>query len=199
MMIKQTKQIYVLLSNPNTVVAKMIGFYTRAPYNHASIAFDSELREMYSFGRKHPMLPILGGFVKENIDSRVFDKASCAIYSCTVSESEYRQMRDYVRQFEENKDLYSYNFLGILGVVLNMELGGKNSFFCSQFVSSVFQNAGMQLLDKSACLTTPDDLSTCSCLKLQFRGSLNQYRDKHCHSKAGYTLNERTLYPAKAN
>lgn len=196
---EQTKQIYVLLSNPNTVVAKMIGFYTRAPYNHASIAFDSELREMYSFGRKHPMLPILGGFVKENIHSRVFDKASCAIYSCTVSESVYHQMRDYVRQFEENKDLYSYNFLGILGVVLNMELGGKNSFFCSQFVSSVFLNSGMQLLDKSACLTTPDDLSTCSCLKLHFRGSLNHYRDKYCHSKAGYALQERTLFPAKAN
>lgn len=195
----QTKQIYVLLSNPNTVVAKMIGFYTRAPFNHASIAFDPELREMYSFGRKHPMLPILGGFVKENVHSRVFDRASCAIYSCTVSETVYHQMRDYVRQFEENRDMYSYNFLGILGVILNVELGGKNSFFCSQFVSSVFQNAGMQLLDKSACLTTPDDLSTCSCLKLQFRGSLDHYREEYCISAHPFALEDRSLLAVKAN
>lgn len=191
---KTNKQIFILLSNPNTIVAKMIGLYTRAPYNHASIAFDPELSEVYSFGRKHPLLPIFGGFVKEDIHSRVFERATCAVYSFTVSEETYLQMRDYVRQFEENRDLYSYNFIGILGVILNMELGGKNSYFCSQFVSSVFQQAGIRLLDKSAGLTTPDDFSSCPHLKLTFRGEMEIYRRNYCHSAA--SLEQHRLYAA---
>lgn len=30
----------------------MIGWYTKAPFNHVSIAFDEHLNKMYSFGRK---------------------------------------------------------------------------------------------------------------------------------------------------
>ncbi|WMT42759.1 hypothetical protein RE628_10945 [Paenibacillus sp. D2_2] len=176
-MMNNSKQIYILLSNPRTIVTKMIGIYTKAPYNHASIAFDSELREMYSFGRKHPLIPLIGGFVKEDIYSGIFERATCAVYSCTVSETTYSKMRNFVRQFEENSELYSYNFLGILGVVLNMEFGGRNSYFCSQFVSAVFERAGLQLCNKSAALTTPDDLSACSMLELIFRGTLVTYRN----------------------
>lgn len=90
-------QIYILLSNPKTWVAKMIGLYTRAPFNHASIAFDPELREVYSFGRKHPLIPIYGGFVKEDIHGGVFAKATCALYSCKVSKETYMHMRNYVK------------------------------------------------------------------------------------------------------
>ena len=192
----KNKQIYILLSNPNTLVARMIGLYTKAPYNHASIAFDPELREVYSFGRKHPLLPIFGGFVKENIHAGVFERATCAVYSYTVGEEDYNKMRAYVRQFEENRDLYSYNFLGILGVVLNMELGGENSYFCSQFVSSVFQQAGVKLLDKSAGLTTPHDFSFCSHLKLIFRGEMEIYRQTYClHTNTSH-LEQHPLYAA---
>ncbi|WP_334071495.1 MULTISPECIES: hypothetical protein [Paenibacillus] len=191
---KNEKQIYILLSNPNTVVAKMIGFYTKAPYNHASIAFDPGLREMYSFGRKHPLLPMFGGFVKENARSRVFERATCAVYSYTVDLEAYNKMRAYVRQFEENGDLYKYNFLGILGIVLNMELGGENAYFCSQFVCSVFQKAGVKLLNKSAGLTTPDDLTTCPSLKLVFRGEMETYRRNYCVRQGASTALEQHPY-----
>ncbi|MNW51434.1 hypothetical protein D3C74_289190 [compost metagenome] len=159
----------------------MIGLYTRAPYNHASIAFDPELQDVYSFGRKHPLIPVIGGFIKEDIYSGFFEKASCAVYSCSVSKATYDKIRSLVTQIEENKDMYSYNFLGILGVILNIELGRDKTYFCSQFVSSVFQMAGVNLLDKSAGLTTPEDLSTSSVLKLAFRGNMETYRRMYCY------------------
>lgn len=37
------------------------------PLNHVSIALDRELTEVYSFGRKQPDNPFIGGFVKEDI------------------------------------------------------------------------------------------------------------------------------------
>lgn len=194
---KKEMHIYILLSNPTTLVAKMIGLYTRAPFNHASIAFDPELREVYSFGRKHPLIPLFGGFVKEDIHCGVFEKATCAVYSCKVSKETYLRMRSYVKKIEENGDLYNYNFLGILGIILNMELGGEYSYFCSQFVSAVFQEAGVKLLDKSAGLTTPSDLSTCSQLKLVFRGRLETYRELHCYSRrTAASLEQQRLYAA---
>ncbi|WP_229753349.1 hypothetical protein [Paenibacillus segetis] len=179
-LMNNSMQIYILLSNPRTLVAKMIGLYTRAPFNHASIAFDPQLRKVYSFGRKHPLIPVYGGFVKENIHSGVFEKATCAVYSCTVSKETYDAMRAYVQNFEENNELYSYNFLGILGIILNIELGGENSYFCSQFVSDVFQKGGVNLINKSAALTTPSDLQSCNFLRLVFRGHLDTYRRAYC-------------------
>lgn len=190
------KKIYVLLSNPTTLVAKMIGLYTRAPYNHASIAFDPELREVYSFGRRHPFIPIFGGFVREDIHSGVFEKATCAVYSCKVSAENYMRMRNFVKTFEDNDKLYTYNFLGLLGIMLNMELGGENSYFCSQFVSRVFQEAGVNLLEKSAGLTTPSDLCGCPHLQLEFRGRLETYREQYCCSRRTAAAYEQSRYSA---
>lgn len=195
-MMNNEKKIYVLLSNPTTLVAKMIGLYTRAPYNHASIAFDPELREVYSFGRKHPLIPIFGGFVREDIHSGVFEKATCAVYSCKVSSENYMRMRNFVKTFEDNDELYTYNFLGLLGIILNMELGGENSYFCSQFVSRVFQEAGVNLLEKSAGLTTPSDLCRCPHLQLEFRGRLESYREQYCYSRRTAAAYEQSRYYA---
>lgn len=195
-MMNNEKKIYVLLSNPTTLVAKMIGLYTRAPYNHASIAFDPELREVYSFGRKHPFIPIFGGFVREDIHSGVFEKATCAVYSCKVSAENYMRMRNFVKTFEDNDELYTYNFLGLLGIILNMELDGKNSFFCSQFVSRVFQEAGVNLLEKSAGLTTPSDLCGCPHLQLEFCGRLDTYRERYCYSRRTAAAYEQSRYYA---
>lgn len=58
------KTIYIVLTDTGTLLSKAIGMYTRKDLNHASIAFDKELTEMYSFGRKQRHNPFVGGFVK---------------------------------------------------------------------------------------------------------------------------------------
>lgn len=45
-------EIYVLLTNTGTLFSKTIRWYTKNMLNHASIAFDRDLNEVYSFGRK---------------------------------------------------------------------------------------------------------------------------------------------------
>lgn len=52
-------EIYVLLTNTGTLFSKTIRWYTKNMLNHASIAFDSDLNEVYSFGRKNPSNPFL--------------------------------------------------------------------------------------------------------------------------------------------
>lgn len=173
----ETRSIYIVLSNPCSFIAKMIGWYTKAPFNHVSIAFDEQLNRMYSFGRKHELIPIFGGFVQETIHSQLFKEARCALYKCTVSEETYDKMQKFVQQFALNHERYSYNYMGILGVILNRELGGEDSYFGSQFVHTVLKQGGIELIAKPVKLTTPSDFEYSQGLELIYHGYLGLYHD----------------------
>lgn len=173
----KSRQIYIVLSNPCSIVAKMIGWYTKAPFNHVSIAFDEHLDIMYSFGRKHDLIPLIGGFVQENIHSQLLRDARCALYRYTVSEETYDKMKCFVEQFASNQDRYRYNFIGIIGIILNLELGGEDAYFCSQFVHTVLKQGGIELLEKPVKLTTPSDFEYSQGLELVYRGYLKMYHE----------------------
>src|SRR5690554_467422 len=64
--------IYILLTDTGTLFARLIKRFTDAPYNHASIAFDAELKELFSFGRKNPTNPWDVGFVEENVSEGTY-------------------------------------------------------------------------------------------------------------------------------
>ena len=80
--------------------------YTRKDLNHASIAFDQELQEVYSFGRKNKHNPFVGGFVREKVTDGIFLDADCAIFSYQVSNEKYESMRRRIHQIELNQDHY---------------------------------------------------------------------------------------------
>lgn len=175
---KNEKNIYILLTDTGTVFTRLIKLYTKAPFNHASIAFDRELKEVYSFGRLKPHNPLIGGFVKENIRGPLFIHAKCALYCCAVEPSAYEQVRRHVRRFERNRHQYKYNLIGLLGVLLNINLRRENAYFCSEFVASVFQENGVDIIDKPSALTTPGDFEKSEALRLLYQGKLVNYRSR---------------------
>lgn len=148
--------------------------YTRKTYNHVSISFDDQLKEIYSFGRKQPANPFIGGFVKEQLKTGLLNKARCRIYSCTVSETEYKEMLNKVRQMEARKELYKYNLLGLFAILLNIRLNRTNAFFCSQFVATIL-NEKHGMVHKSPSLITPYDLMSLQDLEFVYQGELNLY------------------------
>ena len=121
----------------------MIKCYTKKPYNHASISFDAELFEVYSFGRKTARNPFNGGFVKENVRQGLFKQAECAIYSLSVSDEQYESMWQYIEKINKHKEKYRYNFLGLFGFLLKKPIHRKYKFFCSQFVASVLKECAI--------------------------------------------------------
>lgn len=167
--------IYVLLTDTGTLFTRMIKLFTKAPMNHASIAFDPELREVYSFGRKRVSNPWVGGFVKEDLTSELFRQASCVIYRVPVTSKTYKTIRARIRDFERNKHQYTYNLLGLIGVLFNWRIRRKRAYFCTQFVATVLQEGGVRLCAKPPELTTPNDLAQASALQPLYRGSLQQY------------------------
>ncbi|WP_236707992.1 hypothetical protein [Brevibacillus choshinensis] len=172
-MVDKENHIYIVLSDTGTWFTKIIQLYTKAPLNHASIAFDPELNEVYSFGRKNPMNPFVGGFVKEDMRGGLFKDATFAVYRCSMSESQFLTIRNIVQHIERESHLYKYNLPGLLGVMMNIPVAPERAYFCSQFVASVFEQAGARLVPKCAALTTPSDLERSGALELMFRGRSN--------------------------
>ncbi len=167
--------IYVLLTNTGTLFSKTIQLYTKNRLNHASIAFDQELTEVYSFGRKNPSNPFLAGFVREDVRGAFFEDSLCSLFKCTISHSTYVCIRNQIRYMEKNRDQYKYNLLGMVGVMLNIELKRDYAYFCSQFVASVFEQSGFVLVDKPALFVTPGDFEQTSKLELVYQGKLHTY------------------------
>lgn len=59
--------VYIVLSKTQTLPSRVIKLWTREPYAHTSLAMDVELKEMYSFARKHLHNPFDCGFINEDI------------------------------------------------------------------------------------------------------------------------------------
>ena len=169
------KKVYVLLTDTGTLFTKFIKLYTKKPYNHASISFDSELSEVYSFGRKTARNPFIGGFVKEDVNKGLFKEADCAIYTLTVNEVQWQRMNDYIKAIEAQKVEYRYNLLGLLGFPFNKPIKRKKAFFCSQFVATVLKECNIIDFGKSPSLVAPNDFQKVSKFEFVYEGELKAY------------------------
>ncbi|WP_342430363.1 hypothetical protein [Neobacillus sp. FSL H8-0543] len=170
------RKVYVLLTDTGTVLTKLIKLYTKKPHNHASIALDDQLWNVYSFGRRRPRNPFMAGFVRENTRGGIFRNADCALYCCSITEKQYENICEKISEIERNKNDYRYNLLGLFAVMVNMEFDRKNAFFCSHFVAALLEESGVEInKQKPLSLVTPNDIKESSSLKLVYEGKLSSY------------------------
>jgi hypothetical protein len=173
------KNVYIVLTQTQTYPARLIHFYTNEPYAHASIAFDEDLEEMYSFARRGIWNPFNAGFIEEDINGGIFGKyrsTTCSIYRLRITEQQYIRLREEVEVFKQNKDNYSYNFLGLIAAALNIPVRAKQRYFCSQFVAYVLEQSGIKIFNKNYALVKPRDIRLNPRLKAIYRGRLAEYR-----------------------
>jgi hypothetical protein len=173
------KNLYILLSQTKTYPARAIRLYTHEPYAHASIAFDEDLEEMYSFARRGIYNPFNAGFIREYIDKGVFARYSsteCSIFRLQISEQQYDNLREEIEIFKQNRKYYSYNYLGLVGAAFNIPVQSKQRYFCSQFVAYVLEQSGIHIFNKNYALVKPRDIRTNNNLETVYQGRLSQYR-----------------------
>lgn len=171
------RKVYLILTDTGTLFTRMIKLYTKKPYNHASLSFDPHFSELYSFGRKKPRNPFIGGFVRESIHAGLLEQAKCAIYCCTISESQFQKMNQFIKQIEEHKDLYRYNLIGLFAIALNKKVKRENAFFCSQFVSTVLKEGQVIEFAKHPSHVTPHDLQQVPLFQLVYQGDFEDYKN----------------------
>ncbi|CAI6014636.1 hypothetical protein [Cohnella sp. JJ-181] len=172
------KSIYILLTDTGTLFTTMIKRFTAAPYNHASLAFGADLSELYSFGRKKPTNPFAGGFVEEDVYAGTyshFPNTRCAVLRLRVTERQLEEARLVVESFKRERDQYRYNLVGLLGVLLNRDMGSDKAYFCSQFVAEALSEAGLRLWDRPSSLVTPEHFRKHEALETVYEGLLFDY------------------------
>ncbi|HET7578227.1 MAG TPA: hypothetical protein VFK33_03025 [Bacillales bacterium] len=172
------KSVYILLTDTGTLFTKTVKQYTRVPYNHTSLSFDLKLEELYSFGRKQPKNPLKAGFIKEDIYRGTFShfrNTRCVLFKLNVSERQFGEMRRMVLSFQMRSEMYSYNLIGLFGIIINYPIETENAYFCSQFVAEVLKRGGIQLWDKSSALVTPREFLEHTSFHKIYEGKLYDY------------------------
>ncbi|WP_376837306.1 hypothetical protein [Bhargavaea ullalensis] len=166
------RNIYIVLTDTGTVLSKIIRRYTGSRLNHVSIAFDEQLEEMYSFGRIQRHNPFSGGFVRERPGEGLLEDAECAVFRFRVTEEELHRIQARIREIERERDRYSYNFLGLIGIMLNREIPRKRAYFCSQFIVETLLAAGVRVTDTPAWRAQARDFSESKQLEPLYEGPL---------------------------
>lgn len=156
------------------MLSSLIKNYTNDPYNHVSISFNKELTKMYSFGRKYANSPWLGGFIKEDVHSKILKNSNTLIFELEITNQQYVRLQLDINYFKGQQQNLQYNFFGLLAMALGIPLKRSDAYFCSEFIATLFVRAGIAPnLDPQ--FTSPMDLITISNLKEIYRGSLDKY------------------------
>ncbi len=158
---EEDKYIYLVFSHSGTIVSKAIKFATKQRYSHVSISVNPKLDILYSFARRKIHNPFNAGFVSEDFDKGIFARLpniKCKIYKVKVDDIKYNNVCDIIQNFNENKEKYDYNILGLFSPLTGVPFARENHYFCSQFVAEVLKESDILELDKFPLLYSPYDL-----------------------------------------
>ena len=170
--------VYIILTHGTRTINRVIKDVTHQPYSHASIAFDSQLKSIYSFTWQ--------GFTHENIlsDKSLGDyDRKYNIYTIFVSEKQLQAMDKFLDIMCNNKAKMHYSIIGLLHKLFDKETHIATEKFCSQFVADVLKAADETFLNKDSSLYTPYDLRTIKNCFFVERGKIKNYKYKRIERK----------------
>lgn len=171
------KKIYIILTHTGTFLSKIIKYYTGDEFSHVSIALDSELKKMYSFGRINPYNPFYGGFVHEGINIgtfKRFSKTRARVYSLEITDEQYKKILDGINYINGLKSEYTFNIWGLFAVGLKIKIRAKKSFYCAEFVKYLFDEADIETSLPE--LVRPESFKQINDLKQEYDGLLKLYK-----------------------
>lgn len=173
------KKVYIIQMDTGTFMGKFISFFTMYRYSHVVISFDKNCDKTYSFGRKNVYSIFNGGFVIESKNGKFFRKfknTRCRVYEIDVTDKQYIDLTNIIKYMEENKNLYGYDYLGIILRYLRIPIVFKNKYVCSYFVADLLKMADVYEFDKKSCFVKPRDFDGIDNFNLIYTGKYLMYR-----------------------
>jgi hypothetical protein len=142
--------VYIVLSDTGSPASRFIGLFTAALYNHVSLSFDRALETLVSYnggnGVSSPGLNAEGlEFLNQGAGS------SLAVYRLPLEPGQKAALVERIRAIDREGS--SYNLLGLLTGKSQL----PNIMFCSQFVYSVLDDAGLAWFEKEGGRVRPED------------------------------------------
>ncbi|MEL1134791.1 hypothetical protein AAC978_06335 [Desulfitobacterium sp. THU1] len=172
--------VYIVLTRTNTIISKLIHMIKDDEYTHASITFDQELNQMYSFGRRTPYNPFIGHFRSEELNEGVYGFCKTlpgAVIEIEVTLEQYEKAKTLLEHFITHSDQYKYNYMGLVNGLLDKPLCNENRFLCSEFVYHLLKESGIVDLNMPRSLVRPQNLLDIEG-KITYRGDLKAISPK---------------------
>lgn len=137
--------IYIAFIVTNTGMGRMIRLFTHNQYSHVTIAFEHDLRKMYSFARYHINSPISGGFVVEQPKRYLYNNRDVRVKLCKlpVTSDEYERIQQEIAYFQQNREIMIYNTMNAVLSLLGKRFLGNNMYTCLEFVTYLLRYPNM--------------------------------------------------------
>lgn len=189
--------VYIILTKSDTMMGNVIRKVTGEKYNHASIAVDYNLTNLYSFARRDDGS---GGLVIESTkDGRLAElmhgenPTEYALYVTFLSHSKYENLENKLNHMVNNIKKYKYNMLQLLKLPLGIENRSKRAMICSEFVGTLLKEGDETLITKAPSLLTPGELVN---PKFYFvsEGVLKDYEPKNTKHQIDQLVTSNRIY-----
>lgn len=174
----EQRYIYLVFSSTPSRFGRMIRFASGARFNHVSLAFDADLRKLYSFGRRRNHIPINAGLVQEypeRFSLRKVDYVGVRIYRIPVTAEQYRLGKLRIRQIM-NDEKYLYNLYSVLFYPIFKGFYTYKAYTCVEFVIHMLRFMKISVAtDKPSYKYLPDELESILEYPHFFEGNLLEY------------------------
>ena len=172
------RKIFIVLTQSETWMAKLLRRVTHTDYTHSSISFDEDLTCMYSFARRYKYYPFWSGLIKETPTTGVFGRfpnTKALVLEIGVTEEKYEAVKQYVAEMYKRHKKYHYNYIGCFCAWFNVGWKRKKHFYCSEFVKNLFVKFELPGAATFPRATRPYDLKNIFSSNEIFRGKLLDY------------------------
>ncbi len=171
--------IYIVISETPTKFGNVIRRFANIQYNHASIAFDEKLKQLYSFGRRQYRNPLDAGLIKEYPDRfslRQFPCVNVRIYKVPVTKQQYIIGKRRILEIKHDADGYLYNLFSVLSYPILKGFQTYKAYSCAEFTAHMIRTMGIELTpEKRNCEFTPQEIGEQISNCLMFEGNLLDY------------------------
>lgn len=177
------EKVYLALVDTPGFFAYLIRKTIGIDYIHVVLSMDEELQEAYSVGRRHPAVPLIAGFEKEDtwLIEQSFPTAKYRIVSMECTKEQKEQLKYRLKECYQQRFHYHYCILGLPFLLFNIPFYQKNHFTCSSFVAHILQENGIRLFEKHFSLVTPRDFYELDNTKMIYEGTLHDFNRKANH------------------
>ena len=170
-------EIYIAFVDTPGFFAGIIRSVIRQKYIHVALSLDPYLEETYSIGRRHPSVPLIAGFEKEDKYKilRAFPDADYMVCSvkCTAEQKKY--IEEKLNEAMEQRFHYHYAVIGLPFILMNIPFYQKNHYTCSSYLAKLLEDAGVCKWNKHFSLVTPKDFYEYEGKKKIFEGGLYEF------------------------
>ena len=162
------------------IFASIIRRVIKQKYIHVAIGLDENLDEAYSIGRRHPSIPLIAGFEKEEKRKilRAFPGADYMICSIPCTQEQKQFIKEELHEAMKNRYRYHYTILGLPFLLFGKQFYQKNHYTCSSYAAELLEKAGVCTWNKHFSLVTPKDFYEYKGKQKIFEGSLRELTER---------------------